>query len=163
MQQKNVPCYLIANQLFTIFGKSPRCGLQYGGLNATFSNSLNKSVHLTVRGKKTRIIQQVQGLDLDASIVFIVYYYNNTIFRGYCTTGLAGRLFLHTPCVSNRRLQTSNWRLKHLVLEFSRGDVHGISPQSLHFYVCNHKINKNVIMCRFYIHMHVQSSNVNII
>lgn len=128
-----------------------------------FQTPLTKVYILLYGEKKPRIIQQVQGLDLDASIVFIVYYYNNTIFRGYCTTGLAGRLFLHTPCVSNRRLQTSNWRLKHLVLEFSRGDVHGISPQSQHFYVCNHKINKNVSMCRFYIHMHVQSRNANMI
>lgn len=138
-----------------VIGKLPRSGLQYGSINATFSNSTAYCTRKNIR--------QIQGLELDASVAFIVYYYNNTIICGYCTTGLAGCLFLYTPFVSNRRLQTSNWRLKHLVPEFPRGDVHGISPQSLHFNVCNHKINKCVIMCRFYIHMHVQSRNVNMI
>lgn len=86
-----------------------------------FCNSFNKSLQLTVREKIIpRIIRRVQSLELDASVVFIVYYYNNTIIRGCCTAGLAGRLFLHTFGVSTRRLQTSNWRLKHIVLEFSR-------------------------------------------
>lgn len=99
---------LIANQLWrkgkqiTVLSKSPRCGLQYGSINATFSNS---TAYCT--GKN---IRQVQGLELDASVVFIVYYYNNILIRGYCTTGLAGCLFPHTSSVSNRRLQTSNWR-----------------------------------------------------
>lgn len=162
MHQKNVPCYLIANQLFTIFGKSPRCGLQYGGLNATFSNSLNKSVHLTVRGKNSDYpASPGPRFRRQYSIYCLLLQLHNIPWVLYHWTRRSP-LPTH-PCVSNRRLQTSNWRLKHLVLEFSRGDVHGISPQSLHFYVCNHKINKNVIMCRFYIHMHVQSRNVNMI